>query len=63
MNFDRIQGNLKQIKGKVKEQWGKLIGDQFVVFDGKRDQVEGKIQVTYGVYKDEARKQLSSWKS
>lgn len=63
MNFDRIQGNWKQLKGSVKEQWGKLIGDQFIVFDGKRDQVDGKIQVTYGIYKDEAKKQLSGWKS
>ncbi len=63
MNLDRIHGNWKLIKGNVKEQWGKLVGDQFIVFDGKRDQVEGKVQATYGVYKDEARKRFSMRKS
>ena len=58
MNFDRIEGNWKQFKGSVKVQWGKLAGDQFVVFDGKRDQAEGKIQAAYGLYKDKAKKQL-----
>ena len=27
MNWDRIEGNWKQFKGKVKEQWGKLTDD------------------------------------
>ena len=27
MNWDRIEGNWKQITGKVKEQWGKLTDD------------------------------------
>lgn len=58
MNFDRIHGNWKQLKGNVKEQWGKLIGDQFIVFEGKRDQVDGKIQANYGMYKNEAEKRL-----
>ncbi len=62
MNFDRIQGNWKQLKGNVKEQWGKLIGDQFIVFEGKRDQVDGKIQVC-GMYGEETKKQLPSWRN
>lgn len=27
MNWDRVQGNLKQFTGKVKEQWGQLTDD------------------------------------
>ena len=48
-------------RGNVEEQWGKLIDDQPDVIAGKRDQLAGKIQETYGVSKDEAAKQISEW--
>ena len=31
MNWDRIEGNWKQFKGKAKEQWGKLTDDDLDV--------------------------------
>jgi len=34
MNWDRIEGNWKQLKGKAKEQWGKLTDDDFDVAAG-----------------------------
>jgi uncharacterized protein YjbJ (UPF0337 family) len=58
MNWDRIEGNWKQIKGRVKEHWGKLTDDDVDVIAGKRDQLVGKIQETYGITKDEAEKQV-----
>jgi uncharacterized protein YjbJ (UPF0337 family) len=58
MNWDRIEGNWKQLKGKAKVQWGKLTDDDFDVIAGKRDQLIGKIQESYGVTKDEAEKQV-----
>ena len=61
MNWDRIEGNWKQLKGKAKEQWGKLTDDDIDVIAGRRDQLAGKIQERYGVAKDEAEKQVSSW--
>jgi uncharacterized protein YjbJ (UPF0337 family) len=30
MDWDRVEGNWKQIKGKIKEQWGKLTDDDLV---------------------------------
>lgn len=44
MNKDTIEGNWKQLKGKVKEQWGKLTYDDFDVIAGKRDQLLGRIR-------------------
>ena len=58
MNWDRIEGNWKQFKGRVKEQWGKLTDDDIDVIAGKRDQLVGKIQEQYGITKDEAEKQV-----
>ena len=51
------------MKGKVKEQWGKLTDDEIDKMAGKRDQLLGKIQNSYGIGKDEAEKQLTEWES
>lgn len=58
MNWDIVEGNWKQFKGKAKEQWGKLTDDDLDVIAGKRDQLAGRIQEAYGVNKDEAEKQI-----
>lgn len=61
MNWDRIEGNWMQLKGKAKQQWGKLTDDDLDVIAGKRDVLAGKIQECYGITKDEAEKQLDEW--
>ena len=58
MNWDIVKGNWKQFEGKVKAQWGKLTDDHLKVIAGKREELLGKIQETYGVTKDEAEKQI-----
>jgi uncharacterized protein YjbJ (UPF0337 family) len=61
MNWDRIEGNWKQLSGKVQEKWGKLTEDHIKVVAGKHDQLMGKIQEVYGIGKDEANKQISEF--
>ena len=61
MNADRLQGNWKQVKGSVKERWGKLTDDDIDVTDGQRDQLIGRIQERYGIAKDEAQTQVDRW--
>jgi uncharacterized protein YjbJ (UPF0337 family) len=61
MNWDRIEGNWKQVAGHAKEQWGKLTDDDIDIIAGRRDQLAGKIQEHYGVAKDEAERQLADW--
>jgi uncharacterized protein YjbJ (UPF0337 family) len=61
MNWDRIAGNWKQLKGKVNEQWGKLTDDDFDVIAGRRQQLAGKLQERYGYAKDEAEREISQW--
>ena len=61
MNWDRIEGNWKQIKGKVHEKWGKLTDDHLDVVAGKREQLAGKIQEVYGIGKDEANRQIEEF--
>ena len=61
MNWDRVEGNWKQFKGKVKQKWGKLTDDQLDVISGNRDELVGKIQESYGIAKDEAEKEVKAW--
>ena len=34
MNWDQVEGNWKQLKGSVKEQWGHLTDDNLDVIAG-----------------------------
>jgi uncharacterized protein YjbJ (UPF0337 family) len=61
MNWDRIEGNWKQFTGKVQQQWGKLTNDDLDVIDGRREELSGRIQKVYGVSKDEADRQITSF--
>src|SRR5580692_11530563 len=61
MNWDRIEGNWKQVKGKAREQWGKLTDSDWDQIAGKKDQLVGRIQERYGISKDEAQKQADEW--
>lgn len=61
MNWAYIEGNWKQFKGNVKEQWGKLTDDHLDQIAGKRDQLIGKIQENYGVALDESERQVTDW--
>jgi uncharacterized protein YjbJ (UPF0337 family) len=61
MNEDTAKGNWNQIKGKVKEQWGRLTDDDLDVVAGKRDQLCGRIQERHGVARDEAERQVSEF--
>ena len=61
MNWDTVEGNWKQIKGKVKEQWGNLTDDEIDKIDGNREQLEGKIQASYSYNKDQAKKAVDDW--
>jgi uncharacterized protein YjbJ (UPF0337 family) len=63
MNSDTFEGNWKQLKGKVKEQWGKLTDDDFDVINGKREQLLGRIQERHGVSRDEAETQVADWET
>jgi uncharacterized protein YjbJ (UPF0337 family) len=61
MDWDRVQGSWKQFTGEVKEKWGKLTDDDLTAINGRRDQLEGKIQERYGIAKDQVRKDVDTW--
>jgi uncharacterized protein YjbJ (UPF0337 family) len=63
MNSDKLSGQWKQLKGKVKARWGKLTDDQLDVIAGRREELEGKIQEAYGIAREDAKKQVDEFYS
>jgi uncharacterized protein YjbJ (UPF0337 family) len=61
MNRDRVEGNWKQLRGNLREQWGRLLGNESGVDAGRRDQLAGSIQVRQGISKEEIERQLSDF--
>ena len=58
MNWDIVEGNWKQFKGRIRVRWGKLTDDQLDLIAGKRTELSGKIQAAYGLTKDEVEEQI-----
>lgn len=63
MNWDRIEGQWKQIRGSIRERWGDLTDDHIDQAAGQRDKFVGIIQERYGITRDEADKQVREWES
>ncbi len=58
MNDDIVQGNWKQMKGHVRQWWGKLTDDDVDQIAGQRDQLVGKLQERYGYSKEQAEQEV-----
>ena len=57
MNWDRIEGDWKMFKGKVKQKWGQLTDDDL----SKREQLQGFLEQRYGYAKDKAKAEIEKW--
>jgi uncharacterized protein YjbJ (UPF0337 family) len=61
MNWERIQGEWKQMTSHIKSKWAKLTDDDLAAVSAKKDKLVGKIQERYGILRDEAEKQVDEW--
>jgi len=61
MNRDVLEGQWKQLKGKAKQQWGRLTDDELDQISGRYDELAGIIQERYGYSRDEAYNELDMW--
>lgn len=61
MNWDRIEGNWKKLKGNAKLHWGRLVNDPFISIEGKRDHRAGEIQESYGLANEATGSLNVSW--
>ena len=58
MEWNAIQGGIRQWTGRARETWGRLIGDESSTFAGQREQFAGLLQERYGCSRDEADEKL-----
>lgn len=61
MNKDIVKGHWKEIKGKLKQQWGKLTDDEVSQMTGTFDELQGVLQKRYGYAKDRAEKEIETF--
>jgi uncharacterized protein YjbJ (UPF0337 family) len=62
MNWDRVEGQWKQRRGKAVHHWGKLMNDDLAAIAGKHEQLVGILQEKYGIAKEDARRQIDEFK-
>lgn len=53
---DDVSGKVKEVKGQIREQWGKSTNDPKSVIKGNAEQAIGKAQQAAGDLKDKAKK-------
>jgi len=61
LNSDVIKGKWKEIRGKVKQNWGKLTDDDLTQMKGSYEELEGKLQKKYGYDKERAKKEIDTF--
>ncbi len=61
MNWDQIQGQWKQVKGKAQAKWGDITNDDWDRIDGRREQIVGLVQERYGKEREEAEREVDDW--
>jgi uncharacterized protein YjbJ (UPF0337 family) len=59
--WDRVAGNWKLFRGKIKKQWAKLTKDDIAAANGRREELAGRIQARYGIDKTQADAQIDAW--
>ncbi|MDP4074307.1 CsbD family protein [Acidovorax sp. A1169] len=58
MNKDQVAGHATDLKGKVKEATGKLVGSEKLQGEGLADQAVGKTQAKVGDAKEAVKKAI-----
>ncbi len=61
MNRDTLEGQWTQLKGTIREQWGKLTDDDVDQMQGNAEQLIGKLQERYGRTREQAEQDVDRW--
>lgn len=63
MNWDRVAGNWRRLRGIARARWGRLTGNYVGVVAGKRQEMHGQIQAAQGITREVDEKQLAAWRA
>jgi uncharacterized protein YjbJ (UPF0337 family) len=61
MNWGQIEGNWKLLRSSVRDKWSKLTDEDLAEINGRRDELEGRIQQYYGFALEHVRKEVDDW--
>ena len=61
MNWDQIQVNWMQCKGKVQDNWAKLTDEDLTRIGGRRNELRARLQERYGFARSEAEREIGAW--
>jgi uncharacterized protein YjbJ (UPF0337 family) len=61
MNWDQIEGNWVQFKGKLRQNWIKLTDEDITRICGRREELAARLQERYGFAKSEAEREIGAW--
>lgn len=60
MNWDQVQGNWTEFKGKVRQQYGELTEDEVEQNKGSEEEMIGLLQRKYGKTREDAKRELDN---
>jgi uncharacterized protein YjbJ (UPF0337 family) len=63
MNADQFKGQWHQIKGEIKNQWGKLTDDDVSRIEGNIEKLAGTLQERYGYAREQAQDEIDRWEA
>lgn len=58
---DMVLGKWHELKGQVRQQWGKLTDDDLAQLSGKTEELVGVLQQRYGYGKAQAEIEINNW--
>jgi uncharacterized protein YjbJ (UPF0337 family) len=62
MNWDRMEGDWKQRRGKAVHHWGKMMNDELAAIAGKYEELVGRLQEKYGIASEKSQRQVDDFK-
>ncbi len=61
MNKNIIKGNWNELKGQIKQQWGKITDNDISQLEGTYDELAGLLEKNYGYRKEEVEKEIEKF--
>jgi uncharacterized protein YjbJ (UPF0337 family) len=61
MDWNQLEGNWRQIRGRIRAKWAKLTDDDMAAIGGRKDQLVGKLQERYGKKREDLEREVDVW--
>lgn len=63
MNRNIFEGKWTELKGQIKQVWGKLTDDDLTQIEGNQEEIFGKLRKHYGYSEDEAKRAVKDFQN